>query len=87
MLPAGAIKTSDATVTVTVTDIEVADSKMDVPEYILTRKITINEMVQVSVNYTQSNPDQLFYSGAFTYNNQNVEVQLFSFLEFRFRIW
>ena len=41
---------------------------VDIPDYLHTRKININENIKLTLSYPGYNPDTLFYSGVFLYN-------------------
>ena len=69
------------------TELDLPVLEINVPEYLLSRKMNLNYNIRLTLKYPDADPDKLFYSSVFLYNLDAVAVLIFEYLDFRFKIW
>jgi hypothetical protein len=61
---------------------------MQFPSNLLQRTVNVNEDINVQLLYPSApSPDSVFYAGALIYDYDTVATMVFSFMQFKFRIW
>lgn len=58
--------------------------EVNVAEYLLSKRINLNQEILISLVYPDANPDTLFYSGVFLYQMDVVAVVVYDYLDFKF---
>ncbi len=77
-------KTSSAEITLTITELDIPVLEVVVPDYLLAKKINLNENLRFTLKYPDPFSDQLYFNSVFLYEYEPVSVAIIQYYDFRF---